>query len=67
MTYISPEQVLHAAEKQGCRIEQGKRNHFKIFPPRGPMITMSCTPSDHRSIRDTIARLRRAGIVVGPR
>jgi hypothetical protein len=67
MTHISLNEVLHAAEAQGCRIERGKNCHFKIYPKRGPMIVASSTPSDHRSLRDTIARLRRAGIVVGPR
>lgn len=60
------QELLHAAERQGCRVERGRNCHYKIFPPSGGMIVASSTPSDYRSIKDVEARLRRAGIVVRP-
>lgn len=60
------DQILREAEKQGCRIEQSKGNHWKIFVPNGSIIVTASTPSDYRSLRNTRARLRKAGIVVGP-
>lgn len=61
------QELLRTAEKQGCRIERCKNNHWQIYPPTGGIIVASATPSDHRSIRDVVVRLRRAGVVVGPR
>lgn len=59
--------LLDSCERQGCRVVPGKNCHIKVFPPRGDMISVPSTPSDHRSMKDIVARLRRAGIVVGPR
>lgn len=61
------EALLREAEKQGCRVQQGGNNHWKIYAPNGTIIVTGSTPSDHRSVLNTRARLRRAGVVVGPR
>jgi hypothetical protein len=59
--------ILRAANAQGCRVERTKRNHWKIFIPEGELVVVPGMPSDHRSLRDVIVRLRRAGIIVGGR
>lgn len=39
--------------------------HYKITnPENGKMVTIPCTPSEYRSMKNSIAELRRAGLVV---
>jgi hypothetical protein len=54
-------ELLAKLQAQGWRIEEGK--HYKAFPPdlTKPMVPIPKTPSDHRSLRNTIAQLRRSG------
>jgi predicted RNA binding protein YcfA (HicA-like mRNA interferase family) len=54
--------IVKQLEAQGWRIEQGSR-HLKAFPPDKSqgMVVIPGTPSDHRSIRNLIAELRRKG------
>lgn len=54
--------LLKKLEAQGWRIVAGGK-HIKAFPPdtTRPMVTIPTTPSDHRSLRNTIAQLRRSG------
>lgn len=55
------EQIVKKLQGQGWRIVEGK--HYKCFPPDKamPMVVIPKTPSDHRSIRNAIAQLRRSG------
>ena len=48
------------AEAQGWRVEQN--NHLKWFAPDGrTIIVTGCTESDCRALKNTLARMRRAG------
>ncbi|GAB2746940.1 hypothetical protein [Sinomonas soli] len=48
-------------EGQGFDIRQTRRGHF-LFEREGVVVAgMAKTPSDHRSIKNCIASLRRAG------
>lgn len=57
--------ILAAVEAQGWRWELRKAGHYVIFPidKTKPQIVMPATPSDHRSIPNTISLLRRAGLI----
>lgn len=54
--------IVKRLEKQGWRVEHGK-THTKLFPPdkTKPIVVVPNTPSDHRSLRNSIAQIRRSG------
>lgn len=55
--------LVKAAEKQGWTLGYTRRGHLKIVPPAGGApIYASSTPSDWRSVKNTAAMLRRAGV-----
>lgn len=54
---------VKAAQKQGWAVDFTTRGHLKLVPPSGGTpIFSSGTPSDHRSVKNFAARLRRAGL-----
>lgn len=51
------------ALRAGWVIERTQRGHFQWKSPNhGPIVTTAKTPSDHRSIHNVRAQLRRAGL-----
>jgi len=55
-------EIAREAERQGWRVGKTKKGHPQFFAPDGEnIITAAGTPSDHRSIDNLIARLRRYG------
>jgi hypothetical protein len=55
-------EITREAERQGWRVGKTKKGHLKFFAPDGEsIVTTGGTPSDHRSIDNLIARLRRYG------
>jgi len=56
--------LIRALEQQGARVVRGGGNHYKVF--RGPQLvaTMSSSPGDHRSYKNTLGQLRRGGFNV---
>lgn len=54
--------VLKALEDQGFLLTRSSRGHWLIDTPDGRRVAvLAGTPSDHRSLKNAIARLRRAG------
>lgn len=55
--------VLRTLESQGWVIVQSGGNHWKCIPPNpnAPIVVGGSTPSDPRSIKNFISRLRRSG------
>lgn len=54
--------ILAEAEKQGWRVELQKGGHYKLYSPDGQgIVTVGSTPSDRRSLLNTIAYMRRYG------
>jgi hypothetical protein len=52
-------EIVREVTLHGWAIEKG-RNHFKLRPPSGAqMVVVSNTPSDWRTVANTIARVRR--------
>jgi hypothetical protein len=50
-------------EAQGWMLKPTRNGHVMAFPPdksKSP-VTMPSTPSDHRSLKNTLADLRRSG------
>lgn len=52
-------EALAACIRAGWRVRDGAR-HIKVYPPAGPMLVISGTPSDHRAKRNILADLKRA-------
>lgn len=51
------------ARRQDWHIRQGGRNHTLWYSPDGEtIITVPSSPSDHRSLRNSLAMLRAAGL-----
>lgn len=53
-----------AETTEGWRVRETKNNHIQFFPPEGPIIVAGSTVSDHRSLKNTRADLKRAGLDV---
>lgn len=55
-------EIIREAERQGWRVGKTKKGHPQFFVPDGEnIVTAAGTPSDHRSIDNLVARLRRYG------
>lgn len=54
--------LVKLAEDQGWVVIVGK--HVKFLAPGGGMVVSAKTPSDHRSVKNTVAHLRRAGLEI---
>jgi hypothetical protein len=57
-----------AARAQGWKVDRTAKGHPRFTPPDPTMeiVIGSGTPSDVRSLRNLLARLRRAGLVWPP-
>ncbi len=59
--------LLKAAEAQGFTTERTAKGHWLVRDAQGRAVaTISGTPSDHRSWRNGLARLKRAGLIWPP-
>lgn len=54
-------EVIAAVEKCGWTAELRNTGHYHLSGPAGERYTCSSTPSDHRSIKNHVADLRRMG------
>ena len=54
--------LLKAAERAGATVTRRANNHYRIAIPGGPVVFTSSSPSDHRTLLNTRAALRRAGL-----
>ena len=53
--------IVREAEKQGFKIKE-KKNGWMILTPNGQgAVMIHKTPSDHRALKNELARLRRYG------
>lgn len=53
--------VLKALEAQGFEVRATSRGHYFVTKDGQPVTTFAGTASDHRSMRNAIAKARRAG------
>lgn len=53
------ESLVHFAQRHKWRMERTRGGHIKLTKPGMPPIFTSFTPSDSRSQRNVIARMRR--------
>jgi hypothetical protein len=58
--------LARAARRQGWEVRRTRRGHVLFVSPDRtvPLIYGSGTPSDHRSVLNLRARLRRAGLAL---
>lgn len=55
--------IKKLASKQGWVVDQTSRGHWQFKPPNGgEIVVTSWSPSDHRSILNFTARLRKGGL-----
>jgi predicted RNA binding protein YcfA (HicA-like mRNA interferase family) len=60
--------LIRVLEDQGFTAEKTRKGHWLVRSPEGRVIaTLAATPSDHRSIINSIARLRKAGFIWPPK
>lgn len=61
--------LFKEAERQGWRIEGGRKGQVKLIPPdpTKQIVFVHTTPSDHRAMKNTIAEMRRQGIQWPPK
>jgi hypothetical protein len=61
--------IEKAAKEQAWRVERTTRGHRMFVPPDPTkrIVYGPGTPSDHRSIKNTLASLRRQGLIWPPR
>jgi len=60
--------ILKALEEQGFTVERTKGGHWLVRNPEGRAVaTIAGTTSDHRSMRNVLTYLRRAGFVWPPK
>jgi hypothetical protein len=59
------DRILEALDRQGWRIRRGTK-HIMVYPAdkRFPPLALPSTPSDHRSLKNTVADLRRRGAIL---
>ncbi|MDI1290607.1 MAG: type II toxin-antitoxin system HicA family toxin [bacterium] len=53
--------IVKALEEQGFEVRTTSAGHLFVTRDGRPVATLSGTPSDHRSIANALARLRKAG------
>jgi len=57
--------VVRRAEAAGWRYDVTAKGHPRLTPPgSGAPVLFSSTPSDHRGDKNSLARLRRAGLKI---
>ncbi len=58
--------LVEAAEAAGWTVTQTRNSHLRLVPPTkdGTPLILSGSPSDHRSILNARAALRRQGVSV---
>lgn len=66
MTGRETRKLLKQCEAAGCVVERTRR-HYRVVTPSGQAVIVAGTPSDPRSLKNTIADLRRAGVDFGDR
>lgn len=60
--------ILKEAKSQGFTWDLNRKGHAQVYDATGRRVaTFSGSPSDHRSILNGIAHLRRAGFIWPPR
>lgn len=57
--------ILKELKRQGFKVTLTKSNHYQVKPPDldAPLIVTSSSTSDYRSLKNFLARLRKAGFV----
>ncbi len=59
--------IIEALQRQGFEVEVTKRQHVMVYRQGVLVVTFSGTASDWRSLRNGIAKARRAGFEWPPR
>lgn len=60
-------EIVRELERQGFTVTRTRKSHWIVRAASGQVVaTLPSTPSDSRSLRNAIARLRRAGFLWPP-
>ena len=54
-------ELIVQLQKEGWTVEHSKGGHYKITSPRGGVVFVGATPSDHRALRNVERYLKREG------
>jgi predicted RNA binding protein YcfA (HicA-like mRNA interferase family) len=58
------QQIVKVARAQGWEVTPTRNGHLRFRSPDGAMIFGPSTPSEYRGVKNKIADLRRAGLVI---
>lgn len=62
MSHREMDALVRKLEDQGFTVEKLRNNHWRVKDGSGRFVTiMPSTPSDHRSMKNCVAVLKRAG------
>ena len=66
---MNQKMLIRTARRQGWTVSTTRRGHLRWLPPNPdmPIVVGAGTPSDHRSQKNLLARLRRSGLVLASR
>lgn len=56
--------AYRAALNQGWTVKKSRGGHIEFIAPKGKKVVVSATPSDHRSVDNSIADLKRNGLLL---
>jgi len=60
--FTEQRKLVKSLQKQGFKVTQTKKNHFKVYSPDGERVAfLGGTPGDHRSWKNQISILRHMG------
>lgn len=54
--------LIKTVESQGWTVERARNNHYKFRGPRGELVVVGNSISDHRGLKNARAYLQRAGV-----
>lgn len=54
--------LVKQAAAAGCRVEETRGGHVKLFVPNGGIVLVSSSPSDHHAVKNARGDLRREGL-----
>lgn len=56
------DRLVKALKKQGIKVKRTRKNHWMVHSKDGEFVTiLPGTPSDHRSLKNCMSYLKRAG------
>ncbi|GLF98233.1 hypothetical protein [Streptomyces yaizuensis] len=63
MAHKEVNKLIKAIEKQGFTVRRTTKGHHQVFKGSAFVTVLPGTPSDHRSLKNSLSYLKRAGFI----